>query len=131
MNEKDRNSFWKTIEKDFVFENTKWKMSGIRNSANLTFGLEGGIDSFTVWSGPKPEFDYKSDDYDVFDEDYTSFRVVAEKGLVPDWLYFLARDVLLESNQQIAKNKIKEIYYFNNVIFFIGNKFYSWRRKIV
>ena len=110
MNEKDRNSFWKTIEKDFVFEKAKWKLGGIRNSANLTFGIERGIDSFTFWSGPKPEFVYNSDDYDVFEDDFTSFRVVAEKGLVLDWVYFLASDVLLESNQQMTKNKIKEIY---------------------
>jgi len=109
MSEKERNSFWKTLEKDFIFENTKWKLSGIRYGANLTFDIKRGIDSFAVWSGPKLEFDYKSDEYEI-NEDFPSFRVVAEKGLVPDWLYFLARDVLLESNQQMAKNKIKEIY---------------------
>lgn len=110
MNEKDRNLFWKTLEKDFVFEKAKWKLCGIRNHASLTFDIKRGIDSFTVWAGPKPEFVYNSDGYDVFEDDFTSFRVVAEKGLVLDWVYFLARDVLLESNQQMTKNKIKEIY---------------------
>lgn len=115
MLENRRNTFWKANYDEFTFDKSSWIFSGVK----LNHLLKPGKDSDKLkensaflfvypYGKLNPNDEYKEDDFDPADS-MPSFRVVAENGLVHDWLFFVNRDIYSAPNTGSADNKIIEM----------------------
>lgn len=111
---RQRNAFWKADFKEFVFEKSRWNLAGVQANQPLDPGktaeqLQDKVKFLFVSSLKKLNpMDEYNDDFDPADS-MPSFRVVAENGLVHDWLFFVNRDIFDASNPQAAETKITEM----------------------
>jgi hypothetical protein len=110
-----RNAFWKPDYKDFVFEKSRWNLAGVQANLELDPGkkaekLRDNAKFLFVSSLKKlnENEEYITDDFDPTDS-MPSFRIVAETGLVHDWLFFVNRDIFAAENPQSARDKINEM----------------------